>query len=190
MSRLRLAAVTVASACALTLAGGAGAASAGTSPQGFKHKVNITGTHGFKGTYTIQRFVKRNGRAYALGTVRGTLHGQRVVKRDVLSRVKSFKAGGTATTAQAPTPTPGACQILTLTLGPLDLNLLGLHVVTNQINLLVEAIPGPGNLLGNLLCGITNILNPPGGLGGLLSGLTGQIRALVAVLNSLLALAG
>ncbi len=45
-------------------------------------------------------------------------------------------------------------------LGPINLNLLGLSVRTNQINLRIDAIPGAGNLLGNLLCGITNLLNP------------------------------
>ena len=45
-------------------------------------------------------------------------------------------------------------------LGPINLNLLGLSVRTNQINLRIDAVPGAGNLLGNLLCGITNVLNP------------------------------
>ena len=31
---------------------------------------------------------------------------------------------------------------------------------TNQIELRIDAVQGPGNLLGNLLCGITGILNP------------------------------
>ncbi len=54
---------------------------------------------------------------------------------------------------------PPACNILNLVLGPLHLNLLGLVVDLNQVVLNVTAQPGAGNLLGNLLCGITNLLN-------------------------------
>jgi hypothetical protein len=43
------------------------------------------------------------------------------------------------------TPTP--CPILNLNLGPLDLNLLGLHAHLNEVILNIGAIPGPGNCL-------------------------------------------
>ena len=46
----------------------------------------------------------------------------------------------------------GSCQILDLRLGPLDLNLLGLVVHLDMVHLNITAEPGPGNLLGNLLC--------------------------------------
>src|SRR3954471_7489445 len=58
-----------------------------------------------------------------------------------------------------PPPTPTPCPILHLDLGPLDLNLLGLHVHLNEVVLNVEAIPGAGNLLGNLLCAIAGLLD-------------------------------
>ena len=45
------------------------------------------------------------------------------------------------------------CNVLNLTLGPLDLNLLGLRVQLNQVVLNITAIPG-GGLLGDLLCGL------------------------------------
>lgn len=44
-----------------------------------------------------------------------------------------------------------SCPILHLVLGPLNPNLLGLNVSLNQVILDITAIPGPGNLLGNLL---------------------------------------
>ena len=75
-----------------------------------------------------------------------------------------------------------SCSILTLTLGPLNLNLLGLVVTLNQVHLTISAIPGAGNLLGNLLCDIANLLNP----GGPVSGLSSLLTSLVAALNSLL----
>jgi hypothetical protein len=52
-----------------------------------------------------------------------------------------------------------SCPILHLVLGPIHLNLLGLVVTTNQIVLDVTAVPGAGNLLGNLLCAVANLLN-------------------------------
>ena len=73
-----------------------------------------------------------------------------------------------------------ACSILSLDLGPINLNLLGLVVRTNQIQLRIDAVQGAGNLLGNLLCGITGILNP-----SLANTPLGQ---LAQILNALLAL--
>jgi hypothetical protein len=65
----------------------------------------------------------------------------------------------------APVSAAGTCPILTLTLGPLHLDLLGLVVdIPNPINLNIVAQSGPGNLLGNLLCGVTNLLNGGGAL--------------------------
>ncbi len=52
------------------------------------------------------------------------------------------------------------CEILNLVLGPLDLDLLGLQVHLNRVVLHIQADPGPGNLLGNLLCAIAGLLDP------------------------------
>ena len=52
-----------------------------------------------------------------------------------------------------------ACGILDLTLGPLDLDLFGLLVFLDTVHLEIEAQPGPGNLLGNLLCGVAGLLD-------------------------------
>ena len=69
----------------------------------------------------------------------------------------------------------GSCTILDLTLGPLHLNLLGLVVDLNQVHLTITGQTGPGNLLGNLLCGLANALNGGGGggLANLLNNLLG-----------------
>jgi hypothetical protein len=50
--------------------------------------------------------------------------------------------------AQVPTP---SCPVLNLILGPLNLDLLGLVVDLNKVNLVVTATPG-GGTLGNLFC--------------------------------------
>jgi hypothetical protein len=68
--------------------------------------------------------------------------------------------------------------VLHLTLGPLDLNLLGLHVHLNRVVLDITAVPGAGNLLGNLVCDIANLLNQ--------SPTAGQLTGLLNTLNTLL----
>jgi len=81
---------------------------------------------------------------------------------------------GTVTAPVTATPATGSCQILDLTVGPINLDLLGLVVQTNTIHLNITAQRGPGNLLGNLLCGLTNALN-----GGGLSGVAALLNQLL-----------
>ncbi|WP_228389297.1 hypothetical protein [Cumulibacter manganitolerans] len=61
----------------------------------------------------------------------------------------------------------GSCPVLTLNLGPLDLDLLGLTVHLDEVNLDVTAVPGAGNLLGNLLCAVTHLLDNNGPVTGI-----------------------
>ena len=133
--------------------------------------VPITGTGPgatFEGTFTLQRFVNVNGRLFAQGTLTGTLTNTvtgevRNITEQVLLPVTGAGAGGT-------------CQILHLELGPIDLNLLGLRITTNKIVIDITAERGPGNLLGNLLCGLANALNGGGGgLANLLNRLLGLV---------------
>jgi hypothetical protein len=134
----------------------------------------------FSGTYAIQRFTRARsgryaGRLVSVGTVTGRMGGRRVTKRNVVMPAQLTSA---ATAAQGLPPLPNACTILNLRLGPINLNLLGLVVRTNEINLRIDAQRGPGNLLGNLLCAITGILDPQ-------AAATSQ---LAAALNAILAL--
>ena len=69
------------------------------------------------------------------------------------------------------------CDILHLELGPIDLNLLGLVVHVDKIVVDIDAQSGPGNLLGNLLCAIANLLNN-----------NGPVATLVSLLNQILGL--
>ena len=68
------------------------------------------------------------------------------------------------------------CQILHLDLGPLNLDLLGLQIDLSRIVLDITAQAGAGNLLGNLLCGVANLLNDPGGLARLLNSILDLLR--------------
>ena len=58
-----------------------------------------------------------------------------------------------------PPAEPQTSPILHLELGPLDLDLLGVRVQLNQVVLAVDAIPEPGNLLGNLLFAVAHLLD-------------------------------
>ena len=68
------------------------------------------------------------------------------------------------------------CPILDVEIpGGIHLDLLGLKVDTSGICLNISAEPGEGNLLGNLLCGITGLLDDGGLLDDLLGVITGPI---------------
>ena len=75
----------------------------------------------------------------------------------------------------------GSCDILSLVLGPLHLDLLGLQIDLNQVVLDITAQTGAGNLLGNLLCAITGLLDA-GSLGQQVVNLLNQ---LIGVLGAL-----
>ncbi|MFA9431984.1 hypothetical protein [Egicoccus sp. AB-alg2] len=82
-------------------------------------------------------------------------------------------------------PEQDVCPILDLTLGPLDLDLLGLRVQLSQIDLDITAEPGPGNLLGNLLCAIAGLLDGVD-LSGILNDLLQQlIDALIGLIRGI-----
>ena len=131
----------------------------------------ITGTASngstFAGTFTATNFVARSGKLFAVGTVSGTLKN---ATGNVVSNVTNAPAALPVTSAV------GTCTILTLNLGPLDLNLLGLLVHLNQVVLNVTAQAGAGNLLGNLLCSVAGLLD-----GG------SPLTSLVSLLNQILA---
>ena len=70
------------------------------------------------------------------------------------------------------------CEILVLDIGPIHLDLLGLVIDISPISIDITAVPGPGNLLGNLLCAIAHLLDD------------GSTNALARLLNRLLGLLG
>lgn len=99
-----------------------------------------------------------------------------------LTAVGTVTSGGTTVPFQAPVQTNGTCPVLSLTLGPLHLDLLGLVVDLNQVNLNITAQSGPGNLLGNLLCTVSNVLNSNGST----AGVTNALQQIVNLLNRIL----
>jgi hypothetical protein len=126
------------------------------------------GTGQFVGTFNPQRFGVQSGKLVAIGTLVGNMTSS------------TGAALGTVTSANTAIPVAAAtatCAILSLNLGPLHLNLLGLVVTLNEVHLNITAVSGPGNLLGNLLCAIAHLLD-----GG-----AADIGTLSTLLNDLLA---
>jgi hypothetical protein len=195
MMRVRIALVAAVMAIAAIAAPTAGASNGTTVPTKLTkipplYTMNISGAakngKQFTGTYGIQRFVVgKDGKAYAVGTLKGKLKGRHVTRYGVTMPASLTGAAG-ARSAQA------VCPILHLEIAPIDLNLLGLRVrlgggtnFSQPIVLDLTAYQGHG-LLGDLLCSVSNLLNQ----NNLLSQLTGQVQQLVATLNSLLSLLG
>jgi hypothetical protein len=133
----------------------------------------------FSGTYAINRFTTSAGRLASVGTLKGRLGNRRVTERGV--RMPATLSSGASSAAVQPPlpPIPNACEILDLRLGPITLDLLGLVVRTNRIQVRIDAVPGPGNLLGNLLCAITGLLDPQATAANQLAPALNAILALV-----------
>jgi len=75
-----------------------------------------------------------------------------------------------------------ACDILNLSAGPINLNLLGLNVALDNCNngpVTVDVFATHGALLGNLLCDVSHLLDPSGTSNLQLGGLAGQILQVI-----------
>ena len=118
----------------------------------------------FTGTLRILRFAVQDGKLVASGIVTGTLVNDAGINTAVIRTVTLPVSTGGAPTALAAAPAAIACDILHLELGPLDLDPLGLVVHLDKVVLDLTAVPGAGNLLGNLLCAITGLLDGGGAL--------------------------
>ena len=183
MTRFRVVAAAAMAAFALLLVGGAGTAAAQTEADSLTKPLEVTGTakngKKFTGTYTVKRFVADGGKIFAVGTLKGTFRGRDVRRTGVRIPVSTpvFGEGALAQTAQVPTD---LCQVLDLTLGPLDLSLLGLIVHLDTVHLDIDADPN-GGLLGSLLCslagGVPPAPTPPT-----------PVQQIVALLNAILAI--
>lgn len=177
--KIRKAFMVLAAMCAMLLAVPVVASAATTTTGRSLTNVPITGKarngNAFRGHFTVNRFVTRHGKTYAEGVLSGTL-GSRTVKNRVVDLPASVPSS--ITTASKTAHTAATCPVLHLTLGPLDLNLLGLKVHLNQVVLNIDAQSGPGNLLGNLLCSVSNLLNAGSPVANTLTGLLNIVQQL------------
>jgi hypothetical protein len=151
----------------------------------------ITGTMdglAFAAEYRITEFVEENEVLYAVGTlanitgeglpakVNGLKNKEIRMPVDTGDPAAEARAGDQAVAALA-------CDILLLDLGPLDLDLLGLTIHLDQVVLEIVAETGAGNLLGNLLCAVTGLLDGVGALAAV-AGLLNQIIDLIGVISA------
>jgi hypothetical protein len=114
----------------------------------------IPGVGTFTGSITTTSFQVVNGVLNAVGTITGTL---------------TTLTGQVLTVTNTPISVPilgltGSCPILALHTGAISLSVLGLNVSLSPIDLTITATAAPGNLLGNLLCAVANLLNGNGSL--------------------------
>ena len=133
----------------------------------------------FQGTAVITGFAVDGKNVVAVGTISGVVNGTQSVVSTFTAPVALPAAGATApAVAQA----AAACQILNLVLGPINLNVLGLVIsIPNPVVLNITAVPGAGNLLGNLLCQVVNLLNG----GGALQQVADLLNQILGILNGL-----
>ena len=131
----------------------------------------VPGVGGFVGTFSVSNFQIASGILTAVGTLSGSVLNAAGAPLGTVSQLIVI-----------PAQVAGSCEILTLTLGPLDLNLLGLAIHLNQVVLTIVAVPGAGNLLGNLLCAVANLLNNPGTITNLLTQLVSLLNQILAAL--------
>jgi hypothetical protein len=139
----------------------------------------------FHGAANIADFQNVNGRLMAVVNVTGKLVRP---NGTVVGRVTGLRArmpvtlsdGATVRSSLSPNQA-GTCDVLHLRLGTIDLNLLGLVVHLDPVRLDITAQAGPGNLVGNLICAISGLLDTTN-VDGVLVDL---LRALRQILNSL-----
>ena len=143
----------------------------------------IVGGGTFNGTLDIVSFGPNatNDGLVATGLVSGVLHtpiGNQTVTKELVTDIP-VTLGGAANGPAAPNAT---CSILDLSIGPIDLDLLGLVVHVDEINITIDAQSGPGNLLGNLLCAVAHLLdgNP---LADVLNQIVGLLNRIIDLLG-------
>jgi hypothetical protein len=138
------------------------------------------------GTFAISRFAIQDNVLVAIGQLNATYRDAAGVARTIVTQVAwpVAHAGGSPGAEAASCDTGSAtqgCDILNLVLGPLHLDLLGLVIDLNQVILNITGETGAGNLLGNLLCAITGLLN----VGSLTQQLVNLLNQLVGILGGL-----
>jgi len=154
------------------------------SPQGFA-KSKIVGQTGqgnrVTGYFTPLGFSKHNGHLRARGLVSGVVHNANGSTKtfSVLRTFKVKSMNGVVPGARAAVGAKATCRILHLVLAPLNLNLLGLRVHLDRVLLNIVATSGAGQLLGNLLCAVTHLLDGTGTLSQLLTRLNRILNRLL-----------
>ncbi|HET7825477.1 MAG TPA: hypothetical protein VFK90_09085 [Anaeromyxobacter sp.] len=148
--------------------------------------IPVTGTSSagaFKGTLDIVGWqTNKDGGIDAIGILNGTLGGVPAAENMVVTWPLASGGSNGPFAANAIVSQQVVCNVLNLVLGALHLNLLGLNVDLNQVVLNITAVPGAGNLVGNLLCGIAGLLDIAA-IGPILAGLLNNVTTILAGLG-------
>lgn len=149
----------------------------------------------FTGTITQMRTYKQGERLMATGMISTVDAAGSPVTTPFTTQVTNVMVEGTRQTGNtrpagnsglmAPAAEiPAGCTVLHLELAPLQLDLLGLVVtLPNPLVIDITAVPGAGNLLGNLLCAVGGLLDQGGLLGGALGGISALLNRLLSGLG-------
>jgi hypothetical protein len=164
-SRLRTALGAMAMVIAMVALSLTGASTANAAPAAQQDAVGtltsvVTGTFTdaqgaagtFSGTFTPSQFTAADDHVDATGVLAGQLTDSTGAVQNV-TQTQTFAVQDISAIG---------CQVLDLNLAPLDLDLLGLVVHLDRVHLNITAVPGAGNLLGNLICGIAGLLDGVG----------------------------
>jgi hypothetical protein len=141
----------------------------------------------FVGQLEITRFAREADSVVAVGLLTGTLTDEMGAVTGIVRTVKlpvDFTNLASAATAAAAggITIQQTCDVLHLTLGPLHLDLLGLIIDLNQVQLDITADPA-GGLLGSLLCALAGLLGGAGPIPGLLNQIVGLLNQILAALG-------
>jgi hypothetical protein len=131
----------------------------------------------FAGTLSIQRFEVRDNRAVAIGVVMGSIARTGSGLGEVVVPVNVGPASAPAPTTAAPMAPQATCEVLRLDIGPVSLNVQGITVLTQPIN--IDLSGDSSAALGNLVCTALTTVNNVAGLVGLLNQILGLVTGLV-----------
>jgi hypothetical protein len=138
----------------------------------------VTSTDGtFAGTLSIQRFEVRDKAVVAIGIMKGSIAGTGSALGEVVAPVTVRPATARASASAAPAAPQATCQVLHLDIGAVNLNVQGVTVATQPIN--IDLSGDSSAALGNLVCTALATLNNVAGLVGLLNQILGLVTGLV-----------
>jgi hypothetical protein len=154
----------------------------------------ITGSDGFKGGATINRFENRGNQIVAIGVVRnssGTAFAGVAWPVTVTAETSSLSAHngqeqvagqfipvawwprGRHSSKLLPVQATPGCGVLNISLAPIDVNLAGVQVSLSLVSLAVTG--QSGTPLGSLVCSALNLLESVAGLVNVLNRLLGSL---------------
>lgn len=134
----------------------------------------------FKGCMHIKKFdTEKGGQLIARGSCKGTNpeDGSTIERTRCYATVSSINGVSPSSLGNRKL-LQQTCNIVTLNLSSLFLNVLGLQVIIPApVVVIINAVAGPDSVLGVLLCAVANLLTPG----------SGTLAALITALNNLVA---